>query len=176
MNAFKEQRVRYNRIAVGDDAKDIAQVWSYLDENFNDNDTAFQNQDFTVPDFIAARQFRDQQNKEKGISRKVTNVVKKVTRNGTFRASDMVAVHPARHGDPRSDSGELGTSSLRRSKCSFSTELTFSIVTKAAQRLPGGQPKMESFENKWYGILNVNQHIRVRVVLFWILMHFNSLM
>lgn len=147
LNAFKEQRVRYNRIAVGDEAKDIAQPWSYTDDN--DDDTVFRNQNFSVPDFIAAKQFRDQMHREKGISRKLSNVVTKVTRNGCFRASDMVAVHPARHADPRSDSGELGTSSLRKSKDEFLTELTFSVVTKAVQRLPGGQPKMESFENKW---------------------------
>lgn len=150
MNAFKEQRVRYNRnpAAGGGSSRKIAQPWSYPEDN--DDESVFQNQNFSVPDFIAAKQFREKMQRERGLSRKVTDVVTKVTKSGQFRASDMVAVHPARHEDPRSDKGELGTSTLRRSKAEFSTQLTFSIVCRVAQRFPKAAPKTnESFENKW---------------------------
>lgn len=146
MNALKEQRVRYNRNAAA--SQSHAQPWSYQEES--DDDTTFQNHNFSVPDYIAAKQFREKQLREKGLKRKVTDVVTKVTRSGQFRASDMVAVHPARHEDPRSDKGELGTSTLRRSKAGYSTKLTFSVVCRVVKRFPGAAPKnIESFENKW---------------------------
>ena len=146
MNAFKEQRVRYNRNDAA--SRRHAQTWSY--QEGGDEDTVFRNHNFSVPDFIAAKQFREKQLREKGLSRKVTDVVTKVTRSGQFRASDMVAVHPSRHEDPRSDKGEFGTSTLRRSKAEFNTQLTFSIVCRVVQRFPGATNKtIESFENKW---------------------------
>ncbi|CAB9508405.1 Anoctamin-10 [Seminavis robusta] len=147
LNAFKEQRVRYNRKDAA--SRSQAKPWSY--QEGNEEDTEFQNHNFSVPDFIAAKQFREKQLREKGLSRKVTDAVTKVTRSGQFRASDMVAVHPARHEDPRSDKGELGTSTLRRSKAEHSTQLTFSVVCRVVQRFPGAANKtIESFENKWY--------------------------
>ena len=108
MNAFKEQRVRYNRNSSGHavTSRSIAQPWSYPGDT--DEDSVFQNHNFSVPDFIAAKQFRDKMIRERAFSRKVTDVVTKATKSGHFRASDMVAVHPARHEDPRSDKGELG--------------------------------------------------------------------
>ena len=151
MNAFKEQRVRYNRSSAGHavTSRSIAQSWSYPEDN--DDESVFQNHNFSVPDFIAAKQFRDKMQREQGMARKVTNAVAKVTRSGQFRASDMVAVHPARHDDPRSDQGELGTTTLRKSKAEYSTEHTFSIVCRVVKRLPGAATKtIESFENKWF--------------------------
>ena len=150
MNAFKEQRVRYNRNSAGNavTSRSIAQPWSYIEES--DEESVFQNHNFSVPDFIAAKQFREKMQREQGMARKVTDAVAKVTRSGQFRASDMVAVHPARHDDPRSDKGELGTSSLRRSKAEHSTLHTFSVVCRVVKRLPGATSKaIESFENKW---------------------------
>ena len=144
MNAFKEQRVRYNRNSAGNavTSRSIAQPWSYPEDS--DEESVFQNHNFSVPDF------REKMQRENGLSRKVKDVVTKVTRSGQFRASDMVAVHPARHEDPRSDKGELGTTTLRRSKAEYSAQLSFSIVCRVAQRLPGATTKaIESFENKW---------------------------
>ena len=150
MNAFKEQRVRYNRSSDGHaiTSRTIAQPWSYPEDN--DEESVFQNHNFSVPDFIAAEQFREKMQREQAISKKVSNAVAKVTRSGQFRASDMVAVHPARHDDPRSDQGELGTITLRKSKAAYSTEHTFSVVCRVVKHIPGAVPKtIESFENKW---------------------------
>jgi len=150
INAFKEQRVRYNRGFGGHIGRSgLAQSWSYLEDN--DDESCFNNQNFSVPDFIAAKQFREKMQREQGLKRKVTDAVAKVTRNGYFRANDMVAVHPARHDDPRSNKGELGTSTLRRSKATYSPEYTFSVVCRVVKRFPGATTKdTESFENKWY--------------------------
>lgn len=148
MNAFKEQRVRYNRSSAT--GRNIAQPWSY-EADSNDDESVFQNRNFSVPDFIAAKEFREKMNKQNGLTKKLSDVVTKVSRSGKFRASDMVAVHPARHDDPRSEKGELGTTSLRRSKSGYSPQVSFSVVCRAAQRLPGGaKASAESFENKWY--------------------------
>ena len=64
--------------------------------------------------------------------------------------ADVIAVHPARHKDPRSKNGELGTSTLRKSKSEYYTPHTFSIVTRQARSLGKGKLSNSAASEKWH--------------------------
>ena len=51
-------------------------------------------------------------------------------RKGFFRAADLIVVHPARHPDPRSEEGDHGSMTLRKSKSDYFEERTFSLVLR----------------------------------------------
>jgi hypothetical protein len=157
MNAFKEQRVRYNKTAsttAATGGTDTAQPWSLGEDAFADdeNTPGVRNMKFSVPDHVAAKQYREQKNREqKLLSKTVKDLVTKVVGSGTVKATDIVAVHPAMHPDPRADIGERGTNSLRRSKSSFSEKFSFSLVMRSAQRLArNNTASIDEHENKWY--------------------------
>jgi len=80
----------------------------------------------------------------------VNMVATRMVRNGSIRTDDIIAVHPARHNDPRSGSGEAGTSTLRLSKSEYSTSHTFSLVLRNGQPFRGNVTSLEENEKKWY--------------------------
>jgi Calcium-activated chloride channel len=80
----------------------------------------------------------------------VSNALKAI-KGGSVRTADIVAIHPSRHQDPRSEEGEKGTSTLRRSKSEYVEDRTFSIVYRSSQsRLRGNTASLDEVENRWY--------------------------
>lgn len=169
MNAFKEQRVRCNKTAATTSdglaaaPTYTAQSWS-LSEDASDssNNTSSNNIDsndenapnahnFSIPDHVAAKQYREKMIRDQKLSKTVRDIVSKVVSSGTAKAADIVSVHPALHPDPRSDNSETGTSSLRRSKSSYAEKFSFSLVMRSTQRLArGNTASIDEHENKWY--------------------------
>ena len=161
MNAFKEQRVRYNKTVTDDDLvaqplTDLAQSWSLVDggggtpngSNDENNPSAH---NFSVPDHVAAKAYRDKMSREKSLTKTVRDAVNKVVRSGSVKVSDIVAVHPGLHVDPRSDNGDRGTNTLRRSDSDFAAVNSFSLVLRSTQRIPGRSTgSIDEYENKWY--------------------------
>lgn len=157
MVAFKEQRIRHNRDLVHSNSPTAAErasipEWASLDE-----DESFL-QNFNVPDHVAASRYRERV-AMKNMKKKILEVATKAANSGIMRASDLVAVHPASHHDPRHPGvrrGDLGTATLRKSKSVYDTAQTFSIVVNVSQRLATtkGQgktkQKSERDDNKWY--------------------------
>lgn len=148
MNAFREQRVRYNRRGIKNATKLAeAQQWSLetsdtVDENVPHN--------FSVPDYVAAEAYRKRMAKEGSLGRKVTDLATKVVGRGAAKVVDIVAVHPARHDDPRAR-GEMGSTSLRRSKSDHTASLAFSLVIRNARGNNKTKEVMEDLEAKWHG-------------------------
>ena len=156
MVAFKEQRVRYNRKVTHSSSpssvKAISREWSCLDGPEEGSGI----HKFNVPDHVASQRYREKIFREHGIKKQISDLANQAANSGFIRASDIVAVHPASHHDPRHPGvrkGELGTASLRRSKSDHYTPHTFSLVSMVGQRfkkkgktkkIPGGN------ENKWY--------------------------
>jgi hypothetical protein len=161
MNAFKEQRVRCNRAAATTSENlapaptYTAQSWSLSEDagsdpnhNTSNDENAPNAHNFSVPDHVAAKQYREREQK---LTKAVRDLVTKVVSSGTAKAAEIVSVHPAVHPDPRSDSGELGTNSLRRSKSSFAEKYSFSLVMRSTQRLARvNTTSIDEHENKWY--------------------------
>ena len=141
--AFREQRVRYNHQA---DAE--AQHWSLdITESSVNNENAPHN--FSVPDYVAADAYRKRMAKKDGkFGHRVSKLATKVVGTGTAKVADIVAVHPARNKDPRSETGALASNSLRRSKSDFSTQLAFSLVVRSGSR-GNKKENIEELENKW---------------------------
>jgi Calcium-activated chloride channel len=135
MQAFEEQREKYNkRTASSMDGENIdpqtdvlrASPWSYATTD------SVLNKDVAATGDV------------------VSNALKAIKR-GSVRTADIVAIHPARHQDPRSEEGEKGTSTLRRSKSEYMEDRTFSIVYRASQsRLRGNTASLDEVENRWY--------------------------
>lgn len=156
MLALKEQRVRYNhkrykRLSPssgprGVEPRSIEKKWSQ--RLFDESDEM---QTFSLPDFIAAKQYRQQMLKEQvGVSKKMNDLATKVANSGIVRVADLIAVHAARHEDPRSENGELGTASLRRSKSEYYAPHTFSLVSRAARSLGKGKLSNSGASEKWH--------------------------
>ena len=163
--ALKEQRQRYNRnLDVESEekfARTISQKWNHNpDGTTGENGTGNGNnydasaKYATLPDFIAARQYRQQQvekEKKKSLLQKtVVDAAKNLANTGTIRTSDVVAVHPANHEDPRSGTGALGTHSLRRSKSEYHTPNSFSIVQKGSRHLNSSKLTTVAASQRWY--------------------------
>ena len=66
-------------------------------------------------------------------------------RKGSFRTADIVVVHPARHPDPRSEEGDHGSITLRKSRSDYFEERTFTFVCR-----PRATGSLDEFEAKWY--------------------------
>ena len=143
MTAFREQRVRYNKSDVSP-----AQSWSHLPDV--ENQTEEDNRDFTVPDYVAAQQYREKTSREFAVGKKVQALAKHVVRTANVKAADMIAIHPAQHNDPRSENGELGTASLRRSKARFSSTHSFSLILRSGKPFRNGTESLDDYEQKWY--------------------------
>ena len=140
MTAFKEQRVRYNL------TKDVqAQSWSFETDPAGDDTDP--NNHFTIPDYVAAQQYREKMSRERGVLRTVNELAKQVVRTGSLKAADIVAVHPARTQDPRSHNSKLGTSTLRRSKSNHSSEYSFSVVLRVGRL---ANSSIDELEDKWH--------------------------
>lgn len=151
MLAFKEQRVRYNRKRFDRSspttARSVDKRWSQKQATAEVDDL----QTFSLPDYIAARQYRQQLLKDQvGVSKKMTDIAVKVKNSGLVRAADLVAVHAARHEDPRSSDGELGTASLRRSKSDYYAPHTFSLVARVSRSLGKGKLSNSEASEKWH--------------------------
>ena len=153
MVAFKEQRVRYNRNLTNSSSPTsihaAARDWARLD---NPGDGTPMHK-FKVPDHIAAQKYRQKLSKE--VSKRLLDIAVKAANSGIIKTTDVVAVHPAAHLDPRHPGvrrGELGTASLRKSKSDHFTPHTFSIVTSVRQKFPSAKTNQngEGSENKWY--------------------------
>jgi len=154
MVAFKEQRVRYNRKLTHSSSpasvRAISQEWSCLGGPGDGSPV----HKFKVPDHVAAQRYREQFSRSNGIRKRVLDLATKAANSGIIRASDIVAVHPAAHLDPRHPGvrkGELGTATLRKSKAGHYIPHSFSLVSVVGQRFANGKnPNAENNENKWY--------------------------
>jgi len=156
MLALKEQRVRYNHKrfkrsspggARGVEPRSIDRRWSQK-QLIDESDEL---QTFSLPDFIAAKQYREKLLKEQvGVSKKMNDLATKVANTGIVRVADVIAVHPAGHEDPRSEKGELGTATLRRSKSEYYAPHTFSLVTRAARSLGKGKLANSVASERWH--------------------------
>jgi hypothetical protein len=126
----------------------MAQHWS-LDKNDAVHADNVVPHNFLVPDYVAADAYRKRMAAKEGrFGRKVTELATKVVGSGSAKVPDIVAVHPARNKDPRSDTCELGSFSLRRSKSDYSPPMAlFSLVT-----LRGGSNKKKE---------NMEEHVTV---------------
>jgi hypothetical protein len=159
MTAFKEQRVRYNRNVSQNlspnAVHNISQPWSRIGGagGLADSSPAHQ---FKLPDYVAAQRYRAKLIKERGYVKRLGDVANKAANSGIVRAADIVAVHPAAHLDPRQPgarNGEVGTSTLRKSKAEYLTSHTFSLVSEIATRFNSSKPSpviKNGVENKWY--------------------------
>lgn len=156
MLALKEQRVRYNhkRFKQSDPSKPRGVEPRSIEKRWGQKQLTDENdelQTFSLPDFIAAKQYREKLLKEQvGVSKKVNDLATKVANSGFVRAADIIAVHPALHEDPRSENGELGTATLRRSKSEYYNPHTFSLVTRAARSLGKGKLTNSVASEKWH--------------------------
>ncbi|MGK3733942.1 MAG: hypothetical protein ACI90V_000778 [Bacillariaceae sp.] len=137
MIAFKEQRVRYNRNLTHSSTpmsvRAISTDWSCIGGPSEGSPV----HKFKVPDHVAAQKYREKFQREHGTAKRLFDVALKAANSGMVRATDIVAVHPAIHNDPRHPGlrkGELGTASLRRSLSNNSTEHTFSLISFTGQR------------------------------------------
>jgi hypothetical protein len=154
MLALKEQRVRFNNKRFknpasprGVEPKSVDKKWSH--KQFTDQSDEVQT--FSLPDFIAAKQYREKMLKEQvGVSKRVNDLATKVANSGIVRVADVIAVHPARHKDPRSENGEFGTSALRKSKSDYYIPHTFSLVTRQARSLGKGKLSSTAASEKWH--------------------------
>jgi hypothetical protein len=149
--AFKEQRVRFNRKRSKRSSpttlRSIEKRWS-LKQVTNESDDL---QKFSLPDYIAAHQYRKQVLKDQArVSKKMTELATKAANSGLVRAADLVAVHAARHDDPRTNNGELGTASLRRSKSEYYAPHTFSLVMRVSRSLGKGKLSNSEASEKWH--------------------------
>lgn len=148
--ALKEQRMRYNRNLTRESEvefqRTISRTWS---QHALQRDSTEKN--VSLPDFIAARHYRQKQlEKQKGLSKAMVDAACKLKNNGAVRTADIIAVHPARHEDPRSTNGDLGSHSLRRSKSEFHTSHSFTIVTRATRHLNSSKLSCAQATEKWY--------------------------
>ena len=153
MVAFKEQRIRYNRNLNHGSSPNTVRTYSreWSCDTPGDGSPVHK---FKLPDFIAAKRYREKVMKRHGVTRKFMDFAAKAANSGIARASDIVAVHPASHLDPRfpgSRKGEIGTSSLRRSKSTYHAPFAFSLVTIVGKRFKSGKSNdVDTNENKWY--------------------------
>jgi len=152
MVGFKEQRIRFNR-NIGNSStpatvRAMTKDWACLDEPDADEECVHK---FAVPDHIAAQRYREKV-KQKGTISKMADIAARAANSGIFRTSDIVAVHPAQHPDPRSRRNELGTSTLRKSQSLHYTPHTFSLITLVGSRFTsnGQKDAIDVHENKWY--------------------------
>lgn len=146
MPAFKEQRVRYNKIKYeGQGDEIVAQPWSCADEAEDD-----ENNRFSVPDYVAAKQYREKMSRERSVSKRLNNLATRMVRGGAIKAGDVAVVHPGRFHDPRSPTGELSTVTFRRSKSEYNPELSFSLVMRTDRLLARSkQISIDEYENRW---------------------------
>ncbi|GKY94550.1 hypothetical protein MPSEU_000420700 [Mayamaea pseudoterrestris] len=149
LNAFKEQRVRYNKVKYGGEGAgeyDVEiQSWSRGTIDGEDNDR------FSIPDYVAAQKYREKLARERqGVGTRVHQLAANVVRAGVIRAADIAVVHPGVFNDPRSDHGEMGTSTLRRSKSDYDPKFTFSLVLRNERLIKRGQSvTIDESEGKW---------------------------
>lgn len=200
INAFKEQRVRYNKIKYPQQLQQqqnqgrgvevvveqqqqlleevMAQPWSlspsYSEEDHDNGgssdrdiihrsndevdlcstvDDSMNNKKFDKPDYVAAQQYRERQQKQHSIAHQLKTIAKRIVCSGTVRAQDIAVVHPATFVDPRTSSSSssskpssgsmtndtaaqndtndevLGTTTFRRSKSDYDSKLSFSLVS-----------------------------------------------
>mmetsp|Transcript_9876 Transcript_9876/g.14626 ORF Transcript_9876/g.14626 Transcript_9876/m.14626 type:complete len:1416 (-) Transcript_9876:162-4409(-) len=155
MIALKEQRVRYNKqnhnmkrdnnVTL----KSASKRWS-KDNGSVSSDYHYSNPSKSLPDYIAAKQYRDEQSKKQGgIIYAVTDLATKLVHSGTIKAADVVVVHPARHQDPYASDGELGTGSLRDSPAEYVIDNSFSIVLPAMRDWLPTQNMRKDASEKW---------------------------
>ena len=124
--AFREQRVRFNRkMAKRRPGFQVqSQRWAHIEEDA-------QAQNFELPDFIAAEQYRKKLfDKNRDLKTFAVDTATRLKNSGSIRIQDVIDVHPGRHEDPRAK-GELGTAHLRRSKSEYDPNYSFSIVQRA---------------------------------------------
>lgn len=145
MLAFKEQRVRYNKkFAVA--GTDGSQPWSL--ENVREE---MEDEEGNKPDFIAAEQYRKRWIREHAFSKRIVDAATKAANSGSVRASEIIRVHPAWDGDPRSTAGLNGTASLRKSKSEYNPAYSFSLITRVGGKILKGKPdSLGVIEKKWY--------------------------
>ena len=152
IHAFKEQRVRYNKIKYEGQADDIAPAQQWSLGRSDEDDDLDQNNKFSVPDYVAAKQYRDKMNRDKTLGRRINALAAKTVRGGSIKASDIVVVHPGSFSDPRSTNGELATASFRRSKSEYNNQLSFSLITRTdslLSRANNSQMTIDECENRW---------------------------
>jgi hypothetical protein len=145
MLAFREQRVRYNKkfAVAGDDG---SQPWSR--ENVREE---MEDEEGNKPDFIAAEQYRKRWIREHAFSKRIVDVATKAANSGSVRTAEVISVHPAWKGDPRSNAGLKGTASLRKSKSEHNPAYSFSLITRVGGKLLQGKPdSLGLIEEKWY--------------------------
>lgn len=144
MLAFREQRVRYNRkwTKRRPGFQVQSQRWAHVEEDA-------QAQNFELPDFIAAEKYRKKLlEKQRDLKSVVLDAATRLKNSGIVRIQDVIAVHPGRHDDPRTE-GELGTAQLRRSESEFDPNYSFSVVQRAT-RVAGSKRNAATAAERWY--------------------------
>lgn len=144
MLAFREQRVRYNRkwTKRRPGFQVQSQRWAHVEEDA-------QAQNFELPDFIAAEKYRKKLlEKQRDLKSVVLDAATRLKNSGIVRIQDVIAVHPGRHDDPRTE-GELGTAQLRRSESEFDPNYSFSVVQRAT-RVAGSKRNATAAAERWY--------------------------
>lgn len=173
-NAFSEQRVRYNKAS--NSGIEHAALWSLspemeqLEESDETDvvanekrqtsrmltraDNSNRSKHFSVPDYVAAQQYREQQSTNRRrpfFFRKVNDLAKQVR---SFKAADVIAVHPSRNPDPRSMvGGEYGSATLRKSRSEHNVEHTFSVVLRGNRlkaKANNSTSTLDELEEKWH--------------------------
>jgi len=146
MLAFREQRIKFNKTKKTnvDMSRNLCKAWSHQEEDE-------QLHAFSIPDFVAAKQYRKRHEHKTGIKKTVTDAATKIKNSGIIKASDIIAVHPARLKDPRSSTGALGVGSLRKSKSEYYGQHTFSIILRSNPAIfKKNNTKMAMASERWY--------------------------
>ena len=116
--------------------------------------------DATLPDYLAAEKYRDDKRRiSGGIKRAMMDIATKTAQSGSFRASQIIAVHRAIHQDPYSAMKECGTSSLRASGSDYDDNYTFSLIFPTGLGW-NGKADLKHESEKWHSGVGVEKSFR----------------
>ncbi len=104
-----------------------------------------------LPDYVAARYFREEQSKLGGISKALPNFAIKMSFSGCVLAGEIIDIHPANKSDPF-NKNIIGTVPVRASKSSYSESKTFFSLVLYPQRISGvmtSEPMKTKFVDQW---------------------------
>lgn len=145
-NALKEQRVKFNKVKYDGHDDPMVQSWSLPAPE----ETKGDENNFSMPDYVAAEHYRDKMSKERAVGKRVVELAAQVVRSGVIKAADIAVIHPGVFTDPRATSNEIGTSTFRRSKSEYNPQLSFSLVMRTDRFLGRANPvSIDEYENRW---------------------------
>ena len=146
--ALKEQGVRYKnkRLKLVDEIASLPE--NHETSSIQGQVSTVNSNKIDLPDYVAARNFREEQSNLSGISKAMHNLAIKMSFSGCVLAGEIMEIHPASKPDPFNKNIN-GTVSLRASKSSYSESKSFSLVLYP-QRISGVMTSdMNSFVNQW---------------------------